>query len=249
MLAASERFESFTGQHYLLLGLFAVGCVAVAMLGRRHRDQPSEVTLRRAFAVVLLAFAIPLNVALLLPGEFDKGTSLPLQLCDLAWMTGAIALWTLRPWAIALTYFWALTLTIQAIITPSLGESFPELRFFGFWGQHFLVVWSAVLLAWGLGRAPGWWGYRFTVAVTALWAVVMIGFNKLTDTNYGYLDHKPSSGSALDLLGPWPWYIAAEIVILSVVWALMTWPWEISRRKARLGEAGSRGAHTADERS
>jgi len=248
MLAASERFESFTGQHYLLLGLFAVGCVAVAMLGRRHRDQPSEVTLRRAFAVVLLAFAIPLNVALLLPGEFDKGTSLPLQLCDLAWMTGAIALWTLRPWAIALTYFWALTLTIQAIITPSLGESFPELRFFGFWGQHFLVVWSAVLLAWGLGRAPGWWGYRFTVAVTALWAMVMIGFNKLTDTNYGYLDHKPSSGSALDLLGPWPWYIAAEIVILCVVWALMTWPWEISRRKARLGEAGSRGTHTAADR-
>ena len=249
MLAASERFESFTGQHYLLLGMFAVGCVAVALLGRRHRDQPSEVTLRRGFAVVLLAFAIPLNVALLLPGEFDKGTSLPLQLCDLAWMTGAIALWTLRPWAIALTYFWGLTLTVQAIITPSLGESFPELRFFGFWGQHFLVVWSAVLLAWGLGRAPGWWGYRFTVAVTALWAVVMTGFNKLTDTNYGYLDHKPSSGSALDLLGPWPWYIAAEIVILCGVWALMTWPWEISRRKARLGQSGSRGTHPADAES
>ena len=231
VVAASERFQAFSGQHYFLLGLFAIGCVGVATLGRRHRGQPSEVTVRRAFAVVLLAFAIPLNVALLLPGEFDKGTSLPLQLCDLAWMTGAIALWTLRPWAVALTYFWALTLTVQAIITPSLGESFPELRFFGFWGQHFLVVWSAVLLAWGLGRAPGWWGYRFTVATTAVWAVVMIGFNKLTDTNYGYLDHKPSSGSALDLLGPWPWYIAAEIVILCVVWALMTWPWEIARRR------------------
>jgi len=231
VVAASERFEAFSGQHYLLLGLFAVGCVGVVVLGRQHRGRPSEVRLRRGFAVALLAFAVPLNIALLLPGEWNKGTSLPIQLCDLAWMTGAIALWTARPWATALTYFWALTLTIQAIITPSLGESFPELRFFGFWGQHFLVVWSAVLLAWGLGRAPTWWGYRFTVAVTAVWAVLVVGFNAVTDTNYGYLNHKPTGASILDLLGPWPWYVAAEIAILLVVWALMTWPWGLVRRR------------------
>jgi hypothetical integral membrane protein (TIGR02206 family) len=231
VVAASQRFEAFTGQHYLLLGLFALGCVAVVMVGRRHRGRASEVRLRRGFALVLLAFAVPLNIALLLPGEWDKGTSLPIQLCDLAWMTGAIALWTVRPWAIALTYFWALTLTVQAIITPSLGESFPDLRFFGFWGQHFLVVWAAVLLAWGLGRVPSWWGYRFTVLVTALWAVGVAGFNALADTNYGYLNRKPSSASILDLLGPWPVYVVAEIAILVVVWAMMTLPWVWLRSK------------------
>jgi hypothetical integral membrane protein (TIGR02206 family) len=233
VVAASERFEAFSGQHYVLLGLFAVGCVAVAALGRRHRGKSSEVRLRRGFALVLLAFAVPLNIALLLPGEWDLGTSLPIQLCDLAWMTGAIALWTGRPSAIALTYFWGLTLTVQAIVTPSLGESFPELRFFGFWGQHFLVVWTAVLLAWGLGRAPQWWGYRFTVAVTGVWAVVVIGFNAVADTNYGYLNRKPSSASILDLLGPWPAYVVAEIAILVTVWALLTWPWAAARVRNR----------------
>jgi len=231
VVAASERFQAFTGQHYLLLALFAVGCVAVTVLGRRHRGRRSEVRLRRGFALVLLAFTVPLTIALLLPDEWNLETSLPIQLCDLAWMTAFIALWSARPWAIALTYFWGLTLTIQAIITPSLGESFPELRFFGFWGQHFLVVWTAVLLAWGLGWAPGWWGYRFTVGVTAVWAVAIIGFNAVAGTNYGYLNRKPSSASILDLLGPWPVYVGAEIAILLVVWALMTWPWELVRRR------------------
>jgi len=239
VVAASERFQAFTGQHYLLLALFAVGCVAVAALGRRHRGRPSEVRLRRGFALVLLAFTVPLTIALLLPDEWNIGTSLPIQLCDLAWMTAAIALWTARPWAIALTYFWALTLTLQAIITPALGQSFPELRFFVFWGQHFLIFWTAVLLAWGLGRAPGWWGYRFTVAVTALWAVAIIGFNAVADTNYGYLNRKPSSASILDLFGPWPVYVAVEIAILVVVWALMTWPWELVRRRRSLASAAA----------
>jgi len=35
---------------------------------------------------------------------------------------------------------------------------------------------------------------------------------------------KPES-SVLDYLGPWPWYIAAQVAIISTLWALMTWPW------------------------
>lgn len=248
LVVASTRFQAFSAQHYLLLAIFALGCVVVARLGRAHRGRPSERTLRRAVALVLLGFTVPLNVALLLPGEWDLQTSLPIQLCDLAWMTAAIALWTDRAWAIALTYFWGLTLSIQGILTPSLGESFPDLRFFGFWGQHFLIVWSAVLLAWGLGRAPGWWGYRFTIAVTAAWALLVSAFNAVAGTNYGYLDHKPVSGSVLDLLGPWPWYVVAEVAILAVVWALMTWPWEARHGASRRGGHLNRRTGAASRR-
>jgi hypothetical integral membrane protein (TIGR02206 family) len=232
LVAASQRFQAFTGQHYLLLGIFAVGCVVVVLIGRRHRGRPSEVALRRWFAVVLLAFTVPLSIVFLLPGQWDLGASLPIQLCDLAWIAAAVALWTCWDWAIALTYFWGLTLSIQGIITPSLGQSFPDVRYFGFWGRHFFIVWAAVLLTAGLARAPGWRGYRFTVAATAIWAVLVIGFNFLAGTNYGYLNRKPPTASILDLMGPWPFYVGAEIGILLVVWALMTWPWEWARRRA-----------------
>ncbi len=43
----------------------------------------------------------------------------------------------------------------------------------------------------------------------------MMVFNALTDTNYGYLNRKPSVSSPLDLLGPWPGYVVVEIAVIA----------------------------------
>src|SRR5690606_8404472 len=108
----------------------------------------------------------------LLPGDFDPGTSLPLQYCDLTWMVAVVALWTRARWAVTLTFFWGLTLTVQAILTPSLGQEFPDPRFFMYWGMHFLSVWAAGWLA-ATGGTPTWRGYRLAVLATAAWAGVV----------------------------------------------------------------------------
>ena len=108
-----------------------------------------------------------MQVLQLLPGDFDVGTSLPLQLCDLAWIAAIVALWTRHRAATALVYFWGLTLTVQGILTPSLSELFPDPRYFMFWGMHFFTVWAAVYLTFGLGVRPGWRSYRLTVAVAS----------------------------------------------------------------------------------
>ena len=39
------------------------------------------------------------------------------------------------------------------------------------------------------------------------------------------------NASLLNFLGPWPFYVLAEVVIVGAVWALMTWPWESKRRR------------------
>jgi hypothetical integral membrane protein (TIGR02206 family) len=110
------RFQSFSSQHFVILALFAVVFVALVVHGRRHGD---NLRFRRGFAILILCFTIPLQTLQLLPGDFTLGTSLPLQFCDLAWMTAVVALWTRWRWATALTFFWALTLTTQALLTPS----------------------------------------------------------------------------------------------------------------------------------
>jgi hypothetical integral membrane protein (TIGR02206 family) len=243
-MVASERFQAFSGQHWVLLAIFAVGVVLVPLWGRAHRGTAAELPTRRGYALVLAVAVVTMQVYYQLePGGMDLGTSLPFELCDLAEYTAIVALWTRSPRATAFTYYVALTLSIQAIVTPSLGQSFPSPRFFGFWTLHFLVVWAAAYLTWGLGFRPTWSLYRFTCLALLVWAVVVFPVNEVLDTNYGYLNHKPASASLLDLLGPWPWYLLAGGAIIAVGWALvLTLPWQLVGRHERADTAATRAS-------
>ena len=44
--------------------------------------------------MVLPCVTVPSQAFQLTPGDFDLGSSLPLQLCDLAWVAAVWALWT-----------------------------------------------------------------------------------------------------------------------------------------------------------
>ena len=68
--------------------------------------------------------------------------------------------------------------------------------------------------------------------MTLVWAAFAFTFNVIAGTNYGYLNRKPPTASVLDVLGPWPVYLFAEITIVAIVWALMTWPWVRIRQRA-----------------
>ena len=158
---------------------------------------------------------------------------MPLQLCDVAELTAAHALWSQRHWAFVLGYSWGLVLSSQALITPDVGTpeqgapDFPNHLFITFFTLHVLVVWAAIYLTWGRGMRPRWRDYRFAVMVTLAWTAFTFTFNAVTGTNYGYLkEQEPPTASLLDVLGPWPVYLLTEITIVLIVWALMTWPGE-----------------------
>ncbi len=224
-LLLERPFTPFSASHGAALVIFVIGAVLLVKFGRAQRNTASARRFSRFFAVVVFVFPLPLVVYSLLPRQWDLANSLPLQLCDLAWMAVVYALWTQRAWAYALTYYWGLTLTSQALVTPALAFDFPHPQFILFWAMHWLIVWAAIYLTWGLGLCPNWRSYRFTVAVTVIWAVSMLLFNSRFGTNYGFLNEKPPVKSLLDLLGDWPWYLVSELAIGLVVWALMTWPW------------------------
>ena len=223
------RFQASSVEHLVLIAGFLVVAVALAYTGRALRGRASEVRFRRGFALAIPCFTVPMQVLQLLPADYDVATSLPLQLCDLAWVAAMVALWT-RHWAAtALVYFWGLTLTVQGILTPSLQQAFPDPRYVMFWGMHFLTVWAAVYLTFGLRVPITWRSYRLAVGATLVWAAVVMSFNAVVGTNYGYLNRKPAVGTVLDLVGPWPGYVVVEVVVVAAVWASMTWPWVRSR--------------------
>ena len=238
---AAERFTAFDTSHQVALLLLVAGAFALVWVGRATRQGDPGDRIGKGLAVAVLLLTLPLQVIYFTPDYWDLYTTLPLQLCDVAAWVSAYALWTHRAWAVGLTYYWGLTLATQAIITPDLASTFPDLVFILFWGMHLMIVWAAVYLTWGLGLTPSWRSYRIALCATAAWAVTIYAFNVTVGTNYGYLNAKPQTASILDLLGDWPWYVLAEISLVIAVWALATWPWvSPARRRGRASDVQHR---------
>jgi hypothetical integral membrane protein (TIGR02206 family) len=235
-LLAVRQFVAFGLSHGVATVVLAMVAATLVVLGRHYRGTPIEQRVSRAFAVAFAVFLVPVEVYWLLPGQGEIKYSLPLQLCDLAAMAAVWALWSYSSTAFALAYFWGLTLTSQAFISPELtGPDFPSLQFLSFFGMHSLVLWAAIYLTWGVGLRPDWRSYRVAVLVTIGWGAVMFAVNHIAGTNYGFLNAKPLAASVLDVLGPWPWYLLSELVVGAAAWALVTWPWMRQRapRNAR----------------
>ncbi len=225
-----DGFTTFGTQHLVMLGVAAVGLVPAVLVGRSRPDEAARRRTSRVLAVVLVAVLVPLQALDFLPGQYDVATTLPLQLCDLAAVAAVVALWTHHRYAVGLTYYWGLLLTTQGLLTPALDTAFPSVKFLGFWALHLLVVWAAVHLTWGVRLPPTWREYATTVATTLVWAGAVYLFSDATGTNYGFLVRKPA-GSVLDALGRWPAYLGQLAVIVLVLWALMTVPWSLVRRR------------------
>jgi len=195
-----------------------------------------ELITRRAFAAASLVVILAWQTYLLTPDARSVGSSWPLGLSDVADYTAVFALWTRGRKSAAFPYYVGLTFTMMAVLFPVLTHPFPSVRWFAFWIRHIDVVWAAVFLVWGLGIRPTWRLYRTTVVALFVWAGVTYTFNVALDTNYGFLVHKPSTGSPLDLLGPWPWYVLGAMALILLAWAVIfTLPWERARGRATSG--------------
>jgi hypothetical integral membrane protein (TIGR02206 family) len=223
-LLLGSDFTAYGPSHWAIIAVFVMGAAALVWVGRNQTERQARRLGRNLGAVTGLIYAAIL-IYILTPPSIDY--SVPLQLTDLATVVAAYAFWSQKQWAYALTYYWGLVLSTQALISPALqGPDFPHYQFLAFWAIHLLVVWAAIYLTWGRGMRPDWRSYRIAVAVTVVWAAVTFTFNAIAGTNYGFLNGKPSTESLLDVLGPWPWYIFVAASLILVVWALMTWPWQ-----------------------
>jgi hypothetical integral membrane protein (TIGR02206 family) len=127
------------------------------------------------------------------------------------------ALWRPRPRLAELLWFWALTASLQATLTPDLAQSFPDVRYFTYFVTHGGALVAVVVLR-ALPQPGGMW--RACAATLAWTALAAIG-DVVTGGNYMFLRHKPSHGSLLDVMGPWPVYIAAAAVLALALFAAL----------------------------
>ena len=194
-------------------------CVWVA----RRSSEGTTVLLGRALALVILAGWAGEYLADALLGTWTVTYDLPLQLTDVISVVSALALWTRRRRLVELCYLWAMTATLQAVLTPDLDHGFPSVFYFTYFIYHVGAVVGACLLVFG-ERLYLQRGAVLRVYVTTLaWACVAGLGDVITGGNYMYLRAKPENASLLSAIGPWPWYVVETVVVIAPLFLFLAW--------------------------
>jgi hypothetical integral membrane protein (TIGR02206 family) len=166
-------------------------------------------------------------------GWIDFPQGLPLHLCDAGiWLT-IVSLFTLRPWAVDIAYYWILAGTSMALLTPDLRVPLASIPGVQYFLSHGGAVTAVLALIWSRQIRPRP-GSLWRVLVTTCAAVAGVGiFNLVFGTNYMYLCSKPLSASLLDELGPWPIYLGGGLIVAGLLFLLLWLPFRSPWRAGR----------------
>lgn len=163
-----------------------------------------------------------------LRGQFDVSWALPVQLCDVASVATALALWFRRQILVELTYFWGIAGTANGLLTPDISDHWPSYPYIQYFVQHGGIPCAALFLVIGLRIAPSRWAVARVYALTFGLLLVDALVNLLTNGDYMYLRRPPGVNNLLDLMGAWPWYIVGGAVLALVLFLILDAPFRIS---------------------
>jgi hypothetical integral membrane protein (TIGR02206 family) len=212
--------QLFSDAHLAAVG-FMILAAALLVWGARRAPGGWTTAAAWVLAVTILAAWAGEYLARVAAGTWTVRYDLPVQLTDAISLASILALVTRRMLLVELTFFWALTAALQAVLTPDLSSGFPSLYYFTFFGYHVGAVLAACFLVFGCRLYPRrgavWRVYATTLVVTLVAGVS----DALTGGDYMFLRAKPAHDSLLDLMGPWPWYLlstaALALALLFVV--------------------------------
>lgn len=230
-------FILFGTAHLWAIGLTVLVPLVLALMSRVAKSEALVRIVRWAFAAWLIGTYILWYWVIFSNGWQSARTLLPMHLCD--WATILAIVTCLRPKqrTYELAYFWGLAGTLQALVTPDLEYNFPDLRFIVFFAFHGGVIAAVFYLTLGAKMRP----YLASIPRVLAWCVVYLAAAGTVDwlfkVNFGFLREKPPTGSLLDLMGPWPWYIGALMVLGIVFIGILYLPFWIADRATRGGSA------------
>ena len=222
--------KPFSTEHLLTLAacLAVIGAATAAV---RLRPGSWVTPACRLLAAVLVVNECGWWVWLWFHGTYSLAFALPLQLCDLACFVAAAALLTRRPLLVELTYFWGIAGTANGLVTPDLADHFGGYLYFQYFIAHAAIVTAALVLVVGLRLSPR----RGAVLRSWLVTVGVLAVDALADLatggDYLYLRRPPGGHNLLQLLGPWPWYIAVAAVLALALFALLDLPFAAGRAR------------------
>ncbi len=220
-------FETFSPVHLAIVAAVPLCAWGLSALASSRPGAAHGILL--ALAAAIAADEIAWYVYTVARGWVHPPFDLPLDLCDVViWLT-VYALVVPRAWALDVVYYLGLAGSGMAVLTPDVGAEFPSYPGVKFFVAHGGVVVSILFLVWTGALRPrrgSWWRVFLYVNVYAAFVAL---FDARYGTNYMYLREKPQSGTLLDFLGSWPWYLLGGEAVALALFSLLYLPFRGAR--------------------
>lgn len=224
-----KPFELFSVEHAIaIISIFVLMILIIVLFKYTNLADNKE-----QFTYFLIALIIVEEVLFKLWRIYIFGSpiihNLSLNLCSMAIICSVFLLINKNQTLYEIVYYWGIAGAFQAILTPDLsGFWFPHFRFFQFFLAHGILIIVPIYLTLIEGFRPRQCSVLKVFFLTNVYALFVYIINKLLNTNYLYILHKPISGSLLDYFGPWPVYIIGLEISAILLFSLVYSPFYIS---------------------
>ncbi len=226
-----SQFVTFGPAHLATAAITITLAVLVPLILRGRLDEPARASAGKALAGVLVAHEL-LRIGLR-SGIYDQPLidHLPLHLCGAVLILSIVMLWRRSYHLFEIVYFWGIGGLTAAMLTPDIPNGFPHPIFIAFFTGHGLELLAIFYAVFVFGFEPRLGSIARSFGALLVYAAIIYPLNRLLDTNYLYLAHKPAQASPIDYLGPWPIYIAGLAVITLAICVLAWLPFALTRRR------------------
>jgi len=227
-------FERWSPLHFGIL--FSTAAIAASLIyaGRRKAADAKRNTIGWSLAILQILNTILYAAYRIGSGYWDIRYDLPMEFCNWSLLFSIFALTTQRQLLAEISYLWVMAGSVQGVITPDLQVSYPHVYFFVFFINHSGLTISALYLIFGLKLYPRKGSVLRSIVVLELYVVSALIVNYLVHSNYGYLMSKPVSGSLMDYMGPWPYYIISLQLIAAAAFTILYLPFYIKNKLSEL---------------
>ena len=237
----SQYFTAnYTGPAFQFLGAAHLGAIVFLVLLNlfliRFKDSRdgTKAAVRWLLALIMLVSEAAWHYWTYINGLWTIQTMLPLHLCSVLVWLGAWMLMTKSYRIYEFMYLVGIAGAIQVLITPDLGiYGFPHFRFFQTFLSHGLIVTAALYMTVVERFRPTWKSLVRVFLWTNVYALIIFFVNSYIGSNYLMINHKPDLPSILDLLPPWPIYIAYMEAIGIISMLLLYLPFVINDWRTR----------------
>lgn len=242
---SEPEFAMFTLPHFIPILLL----IGVIFLIHRYREQlrtlRRETNLRYVLAFVMIVCDMSYYWRLAAGPWLSGGPSedLPLAVCGWAVIFCSFMLVGKSQWLFDVAYFWLLSGSLFALLTPAPLTYFgpTRFRFYQFWLEHTLGYVAIFYMIFVHGMRPTKRSIVRSYCVLAAMAVLAAWVNSmLPGANYLYMARPESTPSVLDILPPhYGLRILIMAAVISAMFILAYLPWYLKDRKKEKAAAGS----------